>query len=86
VSDNKVSCLVVVNGYTEGKFDPKRSRFWQILAAKPHVGDVVVLEPGSTWGVIQCVVEHCKISEAGITLYTRLMTDADYAKLAEYGD
>jgi hypothetical protein len=83
---SKINCLVIVKGYTKGKFSSTHASFLQMLAVKPDVGDIVTLEPGSTWGTIQCVVEHCKVSEEMVRLYARLMTDADHDKLAEYGE
>jgi hypothetical protein len=82
---NRINCLVIVNGYTEG-FGDKRGKFTQIFPIVPSVGDLILLEPGSNWGKIWCVVEHRVIYENSITLCTRLIKQEDQLKAWEYGE
>lgn len=70
--------LVIVNGYTDGKFD-----------VAPVAGDFLEIAPGPTWGRIACVVERRLLWEGeedgGVTILVRLVTGKDHKDLGAYG-
>lgn len=78
--------VFIVNGYTEGKFSDERATFTQELPVMPDVGDVVLLEPGPTWGQIWCVVERRVIDSVQVTLLSRLVSNEDRFNLALVGE
>jgi hypothetical protein len=81
--------LVIVNGYTEGKFDDHRGHFSTTLDVAPVAGDFLEIAPGPTWGRIACVVERRLLREGeddgGVTILARLATDKDHNVLGAYG-
>lgn len=73
-----IQCLVIVNGYTEGKFDANRARFAVLFDVVPNVGDTILLEPNPTWGKIWCVVEHRYVGSRFVYIGARVATHDDH--------
>ena len=81
-----IQCLVIVNGYTEGKSDDNRGRFHQSFQALPNVGDTVLLEADGSWGKTWCVIERRYHLNNIVILGARIANKEDFKAATEkYG-
>ncbi len=63
-------CVIEVEGL-EGKFS-KNAMPVATPPCAPVVGDKLVLHPGPSWGVVECVVSRRIVSEDGLRLVAAL--------------